>query len=142
MQLFFSTSILPSIALKRWNFPYNLDFNVKIAAKFLIRSHFLSIWNNMAIKNKLNIGPFKKYVTYIMTFFTSFNFVTLRQLYFIIFPALLTKLHQETIQWETRRFFAYMSPSLYHVRSTEVEITSLDKIEFLDTHVCINNPHW
>ena len=42
--------ILPSTALKRWNFPENLDFNGKIVAIFLIRSHFLSIQNNMTIK--------------------------------------------------------------------------------------------
>ena len=42
--------ILPSAALKRWNFAENLDFNGKIVATFLIRSHFLSIQNNMTIK--------------------------------------------------------------------------------------------
>ena len=31
-------------------FPDNFDFKGKIMAKFLIRSHFLSIWNNMTIK--------------------------------------------------------------------------------------------
>ena len=37
-----------------------------------------------------------------------------------------------------------MAGSPYHVISKEVEnhITSLDTIEFIDTHVCINNPHW
>ena len=39
----FSISIHLFIALKRWNFPDNLDFKGKIAASFLIRSHFISI---------------------------------------------------------------------------------------------------
>ena len=39
----FSISILQFIALKRWNFPGNLDFKGKIGATFLIRSHYLSI---------------------------------------------------------------------------------------------------
>ena len=38
----FDTSIY-SIALKRWNFPDNLEFNSKIAARYFIRNHFLSI---------------------------------------------------------------------------------------------------
>ena len=41
IQLFFSISILPYIALKRRNFADNLDFKNNIFAKFLIRSHFL-----------------------------------------------------------------------------------------------------
>ena len=35
-----------------------------------------------------------------------------------------------------------MAASAYHVISKEVEITSLETTDFLDTHVCINNPHW
>ena len=35
------------------------------------------------------------------------------------------------------KFFAYMAASSYQVD----KITSLDKNEFLDTHVCINNPY-
>ena len=35
-----------------------------------------------------------------------------------------------------------MAASLCQVRSTEVEITSLDTIEFLDTQVCIKNLDW
>ena len=38
----FDTSI---IALKRWNFPDNLDFKGKIVAKFLLRRQFLSTCN-------------------------------------------------------------------------------------------------
>ena len=64
------------------------------------------------------MGPFKKYVTCIMAFFTPFNFVTLCQLYSITSPVLFTKLHQETIEWEGKRFFAYMATLAYHVIST------------------------
>ena len=35
-----------------------------------------------------------------------------------------------------------MAASSYHVISKEIEIRSLGTIEFIDTHVCINNPHW
>ena len=34
-----------------------------------------------------------------------------------------------------------MTASTDHVISKEVKITYLDTTEFLDTHVCINNPH-
>ena len=43
IQLYFSILILPSIALKRLNFPDNLDFKGRIVAIFQIRSHYLSI---------------------------------------------------------------------------------------------------
>ena len=52
----FSISILPSIALKRWNFPYNLDFIGKIVVKFLIRSHL----RNMTIKQQIKLGGIQK----------------------------------------------------------------------------------
>ena len=45
------------------------------------------------------------------------------------------------MEWEKRRFFAYMTVSANHVILEEVDNPSLDTIEFLDTHVCINNPH-
>ena len=34
-----------------------------------------------------------------------------------------------------------MATSAYYVTKKEVEIRSLDTMKFLDTHVCINNPH-
>ena len=45
------------------------------------------------------------------------------------------------MEWEKRRFFAYMAVSANHVILKEVDNPSLDTIEFSDTHVCINNPH-
>ena len=46
------------------------------------------------------------------------------------------------MKWEKERFFACMVVSVYHVISKEVENPSLDANEFLDLHICINNPHW
>ena len=56
IQPFFNILTLPSITLKRWNFPANLDFKGKIVAKFLSRSHFVSIYKNMTIKQQTNHG--------------------------------------------------------------------------------------
>ena len=41
---------------------------------------------------------------------------------------------------EKKGFFAYMSASAYHI-TISTEITALNKIEFLDTYVFLNNPH-
>ena len=60
IQLFVSIFILPFTALKRWNFPNNLDFKGKTVAKFLIRSHFLSIYSNVTNKQKINHGAMQK----------------------------------------------------------------------------------
>ena len=57
IQLFFSISL---ITLKRWNFPDNLDFKGKIVAKFLMRSHFLSIQNDMTVKQQIKHGATQK----------------------------------------------------------------------------------
>ena len=69
IQLFISISILPFTELQRWNFPDNLDFKGKAMAKFVIRSHFVSIQSNVINKQKSNHGPMQKYVTCIITFF-------------------------------------------------------------------------
>ena len=50
------------------------------------------------------MGPFRKYVTGIMTFFIQFNFVTLCQFYCTTSPVSFTKLHQEIIEWEGKGF--------------------------------------
>ena len=82
IQLLFSISILPSVALKRWNFPDNLDFKGKVVAK--------------------------KCVTYIMAFFIPFHYtcVTLCQSYSI--PCLL-KFTKNNKLWNERKegFFIY-----------------------------------
>ena len=56
-----------------------------------------------------------------MVFFTPFNFLTVYQFCSTNSPVLFTKLHEETIEWEERRFFAYMAALVYQVISTEVE---------------------
>ena len=46
----------------------------------------------MTVKKQIKLGA-KKYVNYIMAFFTPFNFVILCQFYSVISPVLITKLH-------------------------------------------------
>ena len=69
----FVTSIY---SIKTLKFSRKLWLNGKIVAKVLIKSHFLSIWNNVTIKYQIKHGPFKKCVICIMTFSITFNFVT------------------------------------------------------------------
>ena len=60
----FSISILLFIALKRWNFPDNLNFKGRIGATFLIRSSLNIKQYNKKKKqktNKLIMGPFKNF---------------------------------------------------------------------------------
>ena len=80
--------------------------------------------------------PFKKYITCIMVFFTPFNFVTLCQSCSITYPALFTKLHWETVEWEKRRFFAYMATSPYHVISKEVK-NRIFRQNWISRHTCM-----
>ena len=77
IKLLFNILILPSIALKRRNFPDNLNFKGKTVTKFVIRSHFPLIYNSMTI----TMGPFKNYVTCIIAFFIPFTCITLCQFY-------------------------------------------------------------
>ena len=56
----FRNSILASTTLKRWNFLDNLHFKGKIVAMFLSRSHFLSICNDMTVKQHINHGAIQK----------------------------------------------------------------------------------
>ena len=44
--------------------------------------------------------------------------------------------HQETIEWEEKRFFAYLAASAYHVISTEVE-NHIFKHDSIFRHLCI-----
>ena len=83
---YFSVFRYPSMGLKLWNFLSNFDFQGKIVAKFLLRKHFLYIYDN---KTTLTMGTFKKYVTWIMIFFILFTCVTLCKLYFKTSPVLL-----------------------------------------------------
>ena len=56
IQLLFSFSMFLLIALKRWNFPENLDFKGKILTKLLLRSYFLLIHKTTTIKQKISQG--------------------------------------------------------------------------------------
>ena len=85
----FSNSILPSIALKCWNFPYSFDLWLNFSYEVTF-SQYKTKWQQ---NNKVNMGPFIKYVTWIMAFFTPFSFVTLGQLNSITSPVSFTKLH-------------------------------------------------
>ena len=76
-----------------------------------------------------------------MAFFTLFNLDAICQFYSNISPVVFTKLHQETIECEKRRSFAYMAASAYHVISKEVKITTWDSWIFRYT-CSINNSHW
>ena len=42
--------------VKRWHFPDNLEFKGYIVANVLLKSNFLSIYNNMTIKQQINHG--------------------------------------------------------------------------------------
>ena len=67
------------------------------------------------------MGPSKDYVTCIMAYFTPFDFATLSQLCSTTSSVSFTKFHLKTIEWEKRRFYAYMAYSAYHVISMEEE---------------------
>ena len=120
----FNISIHISKALKRQNFQDHLDFKGKLMAKFLLRSHFLSLYKNMTIKQQISHGSIhKKYVTCIMPFLIPFAYITLCQFY-LPCVSLFTKNNK---LWNERkkRFFVYMAASAYHVMLKEVEILHL-----------------
>ena len=73
-----------------------------------------------------------------MAFFTPFNFVTLCQFYVVTSP--VTSLRNYRIR-EMKVFCIYSCFSVSRYINGKKKITSLDTIEFLDTHVRINNPH-
>ena len=134
-QLFFSISILPSVALKRWNFPDNLDLKGKIKAIFLIRSHFLSIWNNMTI-NKLTRGPFKKYVTCIKVFLSFLP--TLHLVNFTLSPPLCYSLKITNYGMKEKKTF-----SMYGCFSISRYIKSHYGHSRLFRHTCMfTQPIW
>ena len=82
----FRILILPPIGLKFWNLLNNFDFKGNIVAKFLLRKHFLSIYD---AKTALTMGIFKMYVTWIMIFFIPFTCIIVWKLYFKTSPVLL-----------------------------------------------------
>ena len=87
-QLFFSISIFPLIALERWIFPDNSDFKGNIVLAFLLRSHFLSIYNNITIKKQINHEAIEK-VSHLHNGICHSN--NLCQFYSMISPVLFIK---------------------------------------------------
>ena len=78
---------------------------------------------------------FKKYVTCTMAFFTLFIFATLCQFYSITSPVLFNRMREKKI---FANVWLLLCITLYQRRQ---KIISLDTIEFIDPHICINNPH-
>ena len=81
------------------------------------------------------MGLFKKYVTCIIAFFIPFHstfvtFVTLCQFYSVVSLS-----YSQGIE----RYIWFLQGNKI---SKEVVNTRLNKIAFLDTYVCINNPYW
>ena len=81
----------PAIALKHWNFPDNLDFKGEVVEKFLLRSHFVSIYDNMTTKQQINHGVIQKVGTCIMPFFIPLTCIRLCQFYSITSLVLFIK---------------------------------------------------
>ena len=114
IQLISSISILPSLALKRLNFPENLDFKGKIVTKFLLRSHFLSICKNMTVRLYINHGAIQRVCHLHNGIFHSINLCHTFLILFYIILVLCTKNNME-------RFFVYMAASAYHEISKKAE---------------------
>ena len=129
--------MVPSIALKRWNCPRNLYFKGKIVAKFLLRTHFLSKYDNKATNQRW--GHSKSWI--------HFSFLSVPPVsHFVSFtlssPLCYSLKMKETMEWEKKRCFVYVAAPAYYLISKKQNNVSLDIIVYLDTHVCINNPHW
>ena len=120
--------ILPSIALKRCNFPKNLGFKGKIMAKFLIRSHFFSnISKNMTIKQQISHGAMPKVCPLHNSIFHSIPFhstcVTLCQSFSISSPKLVNKNIKLSIEikedflyiWLLQHITLYQRGSISHL---------------------------
>ena len=104
------------MGLKLWNFLDNFDFKDKIVVKFLLRKHFLYIYDN---KTTLTMGTFKKYVTWIMIFFIPFTSVTLCKLYFKTSLVLLKT--SNYVMRKMKIFCIYGCFSISHYISKEEE---------------------
>ena len=97
-----------------------VDF-VLIREKRVSETRILAfLCSNNDNNNKLIIGPFKNYVTCVITFFIPFTLVTLCQFYSFTFLCVIHKKWQ-IMEWQKRRYFVYMAGSVDHVMSKEVE---------------------
>ena len=80
-----------------------------------------------------------------MAFFIPFNFVTLLYFYSITSSVLITKLVLITKKLQNERNEDFLHIWLLHritFYQKTYKIRSLDTNQFLNTDVCINNPHW
>ena len=129
--------MVPSITLKRWNFPGNLYFKGKIVAKFLLRTHFLSKYDNKATNQQW--GHSKSWIHFsVVPIPPVSHFVS-----FTLSPPFCYSLKmKETVEWEKKRCFVYVATPAYDLISKKQNNVSLDTIVYLDIHVCINNPYW
>ena len=132
IQLFFNVSILPSIALKRWNFPDNFDFRVKILAKFLLRSQFLSICNNVTVKQQINHSAIQKVCHLHNDIFIPLTCVTLSQFYFITSLVLFIK--NNKLENEKKKLFCIYG--CLSAISKEVE-NRIFRHNFIFRHTCM-----
>ena len=81
------------------------------------------------------MGPFKKYVTSIMSFFTPFNYF----LHFVNFTLTLPLCYSlnftKILQNEKKISFLCTTVSAYHAISEKVKNYILRHVELLDTHI-------
>ena len=80
-------------------------------ATFLIKSHFISVWNNMT--KKIKHGAIQKVCHLHNGIFHPIQLC--QHSTYSSTSVLFTKLHLETIKWKKRRFFGDMAASVYHV---------------------------
>ena len=76
-----------------------------------------------------------------MVFFTPFVFFKQCQFYSIASSVLFTKIRNYGMR-EKKDFLHIWLLQCITLYQRRQKTTSLDIIEFLNTHVCINNPHW
>ena len=109
----------------------------KIVAKF----HFLSLYDNITIKQPINNGAIQEVCHFNNCIFHFIHLChAVSVLLFIIPNVLLTKNNK---LWNDRKedflcIWLFLRITLYQGRQ---KVASLDRIAFLDTYACINNPY-
>ena len=134
IELLFSISILPLVALKRWNFRNNLDINGKILAKLFTRSYFLLIWNNVKIIQQINHEIIGKACHLYYGIFYPFLWAT----HFSIFyhhPFYHHFYSLKIANYRMRKKKTFMATSAYYVVSKEVQNCMTRQSHF--RHTCM-----
>ena len=92
-------------------------------AKFLLKNHFLSVCNNMTVKQHINHWAIQKVCHLHNGIFIPLTCVTLSQFYFITSLVMLVLPTKNNKLWNKRKevFFVYVAASTYCVISKEVE---------------------